>query len=76
MILRYVHAATMWGVSDDGIRVGLLQYGNKVYTELELGAARNLREFTSRTLHVQYRNDGYNDLSAALEAATEMLKSR
>ncbi len=66
----------MWGISDDGIRVGILQYGTKVYTELELGAVHTLREFTSTILHIQYRNDDYNSLSGALEAATEMLQSR
>ena len=66
----------MTGVSDDGVRYGVLQFGDRVYQEIPLGAAKNLQEFITKILKIKYRNDGHNNLDAAIEAATKMLETR
>ncbi len=66
----------MSNISVDVLRFGLLQFGNKVYAEIELGAVHNLRGLVSRLLAIQYKNDDNSDVSGALEAAIDMLKIR
>ncbi len=66
----------MTGISDDGVRYGVLQFGDKVYQEVSLGAAKNLQEFITKILKIRYRDDSHNNLDAAIEAATEMLETR
>ncbi len=75
-IMKGLHIGTIAGASHGGFRVGVIQFGNKAYTECELGATRNLRDITSRLLHIKYRNDDYNDVSGALEAGIHMLVTR
>ncbi len=75
-ILKAIHGATIGGVSDNGVRVGVIQFGNTIYTETELGATRNLKQFLSVLLKVRFRNGNYNNVSAALEGAIDMLNTR
>ncbi len=72
VISRYLYFATMAGFPHDAIRFGILQYGSKVYTELELGSARTVREYISAILKIRYRNDDYNNVSGAIEAGIQM----
>ena len=76
MQLKGIHTALMGDVSDDGMRMGVIQFGNKAYTESELGATHNFKQFLSVLLNIQFRNDEYNDVPAALEAAIDMLNTR
>ena len=76
MILRAIHGVTVGKVSDDGVRVGVIQFGNKIYTEAELGATHNLKQCVSVLLNIRFRNDNYNDVPGALEAAIDMLNTR
>ncbi len=75
-ILKTVHGATIGGVSDSGIRFGVIQFGNRIYTETQLGATPNLKEFLSVLLNIQFRNDNYNDVPGALEGGIDMLNTR
>ncbi len=72
VILRYLHGATMAGFPRDAIRIGILRFGNKVYTELDLGSAHTLREHISAILKIRYRNDDYNNVSGAIVAGIQM----
>ncbi len=76
MRLKEVQGATMGSISDDGVRYGVIQFGNKAYTETELGATHNFKQFLSVMLNIRFRNDDYNDVPGALEAAIDMLTSR
>ena len=67
---------TLTGISDDGFRIGVLQSGNKAYHEMELGDSHNLREVVSALLNIHYRNDDYNDVAGALQAAIDMFHTR
>ncbi len=71
-----IQGSSLTGASGDGIRYGVLQFGDKVYQELPLGAAPNLKEFIPKILNIKFRNDSYNNVAAAIEAATEMLETR
>ncbi len=76
MQLMGIHSAIMGGISDDGVRVGVIQFGNKAYTETELGATHNLKQFLAVTSNMQFRNDDYNDVPGALDAAINMLNTQ
>ncbi len=77
-IINCLHVDTIAGVSDDAFRIGVIQYGNKVYTESQLGATHNLRDIISAMLHIKYRNenDNYTHISGALEAGINMLTTQ
>ncbi len=75
-ITTCLHVGTIAGASDEGFRIGVIQYGNKVYTESQLGATHNLRDIVSAMLHIKYRNDDYNDIAGALEAGINMLTTQ
>ena len=66
----------MTGISDKSFRYGVLQFGNKVYQEIPLGATHNLQTFVHDVLNIKFRNGGYSDVGAAIEAATQMLETR
>ncbi len=66
----------MTGISDEGFRYGVLQFGNKVYPEIPLGATHNLQTFVHDVLNIKFRNDSYSDVTSAIEAATQMLETR
>ena len=76
VIKTVVKGVSVTGVSDDGIQYGILQFGDNVYQEIPLGAAHNLQEFISKVQNIKFKNDNYNDVEGAIEAATEMLKAR
>ena len=65
----------MTEISHDGIQYGVLQFGDKVYQEIPLGAAHNLQEFISKVLNIKFRNDSHNNVATAIEAATEILET-
>ena len=71
-----IYGPSVTGVSDDGVRYGVLQFGDKVYEETALGSAHNLREFVSKVVNIVFRNDDNNDIAGALDAAREMLETR
>ncbi len=76
VIKTVVKGVSVTGVSDNGLQYGVLQFGDKVYQEIPLGAAHNLQEFISEAQNIKFKNDNYNDVEGAIEAATEMLKAR
>ncbi len=63
-------------ISDDGIRIGVVQFGRNIYKESELGATHDLRATLRMMLNIRFRNDDYNDVPGALEAAIHMLHTR
>ena len=69
-------SASVIGVSEGGSRYGVLQFGDKVYQEIPLGDAHNLREFVGKVLKLKFSNDHNNDVEGGIEAATEMLERR
>ncbi len=77
MIIKLpIQGPLVTGLSDEGFRYGVLQFGNKVYQEMPLGATHNLQTFIPQVLNITFRNDGYNDVEAAIRAATQMLETR
>ncbi len=66
----------MTGISDEGFRYGVLQFGSKVYQEIPLGVTHNLQTVVHDVLNIKFRNDRYSDVRAAIEAATQMLETR
>ncbi len=76
LIKKVIIGASVIGVSEDGSRYGVLQFGDKVYQEIPLGVSHNLQEFIRTVLKVKFRNDSNNDVEAGIEAATEMLERR
>ncbi len=71
-----IFGPSVTGVSDDGVRYGILQFGDQVYEEIPLGSAHNLREFVRKVLNIAFRNDDKNDITGALKAAREILETR
>ncbi len=67
---------TVSEVSADSNRIGVVQFGNKIYTESELGATHDLRATLRMMLNIRFRNEDYNDVPGALEAAIHMLHTR
>ncbi len=76
MIKEILHGPSATGVSNEGFRFGVLQYGSKVYQEIPLGAAHNLQTYIPKVLSIKFKNDDLNDIEAALEAGTKMLGTR
>ncbi len=76
LIRKIIHGPLVTGVSNEGFRYGVLQFGSSVYQEIPLGAAHNLQTFIPKVLNIKFKNDGYNDACSAIEAATQMLETR
>ncbi len=77
MLLKHpIQGPLVTGLSDEGFSYSVLQFGNKVYQEIPLGAAHNLQTFIPRVLNITFRNDEYNDVEGAIRAATQMLEAR
>ncbi len=76
LIKKVVKGASVTGVPGDAVQYGVIQFGDKVYPEIPLGSAHNLQEFMPKVMTMKFRNDSYNDVEAAIEAATEMLENR
>ncbi len=74
-INKMIYETTMTTVSDDGARYGVMQFGDRVYEEVPLGATHNLREFVHQVLKLVFRNDDNNDLASGLDAARDMLET-
>ncbi len=76
MLWKVIHTSTVGGVSHDGNRMGVIQFGNKAYTETELGATLNLEQFIAVLQNIRFRKDNYSDVPGALEAAIDMHRIR
>ncbi len=60
----------------EGMQFGFMQYSDRIHVELELGAAKSLREYISVLQNMTFQNGDYNDISGALEAAVDMLQTQ
>ena len=50
-----------------GQRIGFLQYGDGVYTELHLEQQQPFREVVKAMLNIRYRNDTHSNTPRVLE---------
>ena len=64
----------MTGVSDNGFRYGVLQFGDRIYTEFELGASGDVNDLVSTVVNMECRNDDYNDVPGRYVYLTEQNK--